>query len=130
MAGFTELYKQVDQAMAEHDDDVPLPMWLLLLFIAEPGAMRWFADPYDLIEARPTLAWSQWLWNASRLPYYKRRRVIYRRIGELQKFVCSVEDAREMVLRAQLWPEDLRVVTRATIEVDPTGEWRLDIATT
>lgn len=129
MAGFSALQEEADRVMAATPYEEPLPMWTLLLYIAEPAGVYEYGTP-DLDVAQQTLGWAQWLWNSFRLTTEQRQQGWEERKQEIEAFVGSIQDVLEMVMRAQSWQWDLRVVTRATIVVGPAGEWRLDVATT
>jgi hypothetical protein len=124
---FTPLYEEMDRVLASNEEDAldDLPMWLVLLFVAEPAAMRHYrAD--DLEEARGALAWACSVWNIGRRPPPRRERGFALNEPKLARWLNSPGDAREMVARASLWPHDRRVVTHAAIELEPDA-WRLDI---
>lgn len=125
---FTPLYAQLDLVLASNDEGAldDLPMWMVVLFVAEPAAMRWY-HRWDLEEARGGLAWAQRFWNIGRRRRERRERGFARNEPELARWLNSPRDAYEMRLRASLWPEDRRVLTRAAIEVLPNGAWRLDL---
>lgn len=126
MAGFSTLYEEVPTWM-HLSDDVELPMWVLLLDIAEPAGMRQYGAA-DLDRARAALGWARFLWNTFRLPTAPRLRTFAMHQAALDAF-CPVRSQLTMVMRAQSWQADRRIVTHAAIEVGPTGEWRLAVAT-
>ena len=80
----------------------------------------------DLEEAKGALAWACSFWNIGRRRPRRRERELALNEPKLARWLNSPRDAREMVLRASLWPDDRRVVTHAAIEVEPDA-WRLDI---
>jgi hypothetical protein len=125
MAGFSGLYEQVDDLLAvEEGASGPiLPMWALMLYIAEPAGLRSGAD---LERARQALLWAGWLWNLVRMPLEARRREAALRTDALEEFV-GLRDSLEMLIRASSWMDDPRVVARVRVEVEPTGAWRIEV---
>lgn len=106
-----------------------LPMWVLLLHIAEPTAMRFYRGVGDLDEAQQTLGWARFLWNTFRLEREPRLAAFAEHQPALVAFVGDIQTVLEMTMRAQSYQWDLRVVTHAKIEVPPKGEWQLHIVT-
>jgi hypothetical protein len=124
---FTALYEQIDRTLASNARDAidDLPMWMPLLFIAEPAGMRRCGAP-DVEAARTALRWALLLWNAGRGRSRQRERAFAGHQATLGRTFRPAL-AEEMVLRAGLWPDDRRRVTRARIVVLPDGSWHLDI---
>ncbi|MEI8243705.1 MAG: hypothetical protein WCI17_10600 [bacterium] len=108
----------------------PLPMWVLLLHIAEPTAMRFYRGVGDLDEAQQTLGWAQFLWNTFRLPDEARRAAFAEHGPALEAFAGDIQIVLEMTMRAQSYQWDRRLVAHARIEVPPKGDWQLHIVTT
>ena len=109
-------------------EDREVPMSMLLLFIAEPAGMRDFGSA-DIEKARTTLSWARFLWDTFHLPTEPRLRIFAEHDAALMAFAVPLV-VLKMAMRAQSWQWDCRVVTRATIEIGPEGEWQLDVATT
>jgi hypothetical protein len=124
---FTPLYEEMDRVLASNEKDAldNLPMWLVLLFVAEPAAMRRYRAT-DLEEAKVALAWACSFWNIGRRRPRRRERAFELDEPKLARWLNSKGGAREMVLRASLWRDDRRVVAHAAIKVEPDA-WRLDI---
>ena len=128
MAGVSTLYEQVDQAkakaLADPDDETLVPMWMLLLHVAEPVGLRTCGD---LEEARHMLRWAHWLWNLVRMREEPRKEQLEDWADALDEFTASPKIMLEMTIRAQAWP-DRRVVAAAKIDVLPTGAWQVAVA--
>jgi hypothetical protein len=107
-----------------------LPMWVLLLHIAEPTPMRFYRGAGDLDRAQQTLGWAQFLWNTFRLEREPRLAAFAEHEPALEAFVDDIQAVAGMTLRAGAYMWDRRVVTHARIEVGPGGDWRLHIVTT
>lgn len=124
---FTALYDQLDRTLASdaHDAIDDLPMWMPLLFIAEPAGMRRCGAP-DMEQAQTALRWALLLWNAGRERSRRRERAFAGHQATLARTLRPAL-AEEMVMRAGLWPDDRRRVTRARIVVQHDGSWHLDL---
>jgi|GEM_PF-3819654 len=107
-----------------------LPMWVLMLHIAEPTAMRFYRGAGDLDQAQQTLGWAQFLWNTFRLEREPRLAAFAEHQPALLAFVGDIQLVLQMTIRAQSYQWDRRLVTHAQIEVGPGGDWRLHIVTT
>jgi hypothetical protein len=128
LAGLFAHYRNLDEVMHLIPEDQEVPMSMLLLFIAEPAGMRDFGSG-DIEKARTTLSWARFLWDTFHLPTEPRLRIFAEHDAALMAFAVPLV-VLKMAMRAQSWQWDRRVVTRATIEIGPEGEWQLDVATT
>lgn len=129
MAGLRGLYEQLDRTVeAPYDGGTgePPSMTMCLLYVAEPFGLR---DIDDLEDARTALRWAQFLWNLVRMT--TKDRDLFMREGwahDLADYAMTPNDLIEITVRARAWPHDRRVVGEARIDVEPSGAWRVAVA--
>ena len=128
MPGLAGLYEQMDRTVEAPCDGGPAeppPMLMCLLYVAEPIGLR---TCRDLDEAREKLGWVQLVWNLVRMRTEHRQEFIDEWANDLLDFTVTPHEVIEMTVRALAWPTDRRVVAEARIDVDPTGAWRVAVA--
>lgn len=128
MAGLRGLYEQMDRTVeAPYDGgtDEPPSMVMCLLYVAEPMGLR---DADDLEEARATLRWAQCLWNLVRMTTDDRETYRMKWADDLVDYAWGPGNLIEITVRARAWPNDRRVVGEARIDVEPSGAWRVAVA--